>query len=158
VHVLDHLSGATPEKLWLTEMREAGGSMTLFGKGLDNQTIALFMRNLGASPYFENVDLVETKQIEEGQAKLKEFSIRASVNYAGRSVPDPVARAGGAGSETGSPAPGQAGKNSAVAGPIAGALAGRNAAQSAAQATEARQDAQDATAQDLAREPREPQS
>lgn len=84
VHVLDDLGDATPEKLWLTEMREAGGAAVLSGRGLDNQTVALFMRNLEDSPYFSNVELVETKQVEEGKAKLKEFAIRSSVIYAGR--------------------------------------------------------------------------
>ena len=90
VHVLDDLGAATPDTLWLTEMRESGGMATLLGRGLDNQTIALFMRNLAASPYFANVDLVETKQVEDGQAKLKEFSIRANVMYAGRPMPTPA--------------------------------------------------------------------
>ena len=84
VHVLDDLSSATPEALWLLEMREAGGVATLKGRGLDNQTIALFMRQLETSPYFEAVDLVETRHVEEGKAELKEFSIRARVLYAGR--------------------------------------------------------------------------
>ncbi|MDG2303625.1 MAG: PilN domain-containing protein [Candidatus Binatia bacterium] len=84
VHVLADLGDATPEKLWLTEMREAGGAATLSGRGLDNQTVALFMRNLEDSPYFSNVELVETKQVEDGQAKLKEFAIRSSVIYGGR--------------------------------------------------------------------------
>ena len=65
-------------------MREAGGAAVLSGRGLDNQTVALFMRNLENSPYFANVELVETKQVEDGQAKLKEFAIRSSVIYAGR--------------------------------------------------------------------------
>ena len=49
VHVLDDLSSATPDKLWLTEMKESGGSLTLVGRGLDNQTIAQFMRKLAAN-------------------------------------------------------------------------------------------------------------
>ncbi len=84
VRVLADLGDATPAKLWLTEMREAGGAAVLSGRGLDNQTVALFMRNLENSPYFSNVELVETKQVEDGQAKLKEFAIRSSVIYAGR--------------------------------------------------------------------------
>lgn len=83
VRVLEDLSDSTPEKLWLTEMRETGGSVSLLGRGLDNQTIAVFMEKLEESPYFNHVDLVETKQVEDGKAKLKEFSIRASVLYAG---------------------------------------------------------------------------
>lgn len=84
VRVLADLGEATPEKLWLTEMRETGGAAVLSGRGLDNQTVAIFMQNLENSPYFSNVELVETKQVEDGKAKLKEFAIRSSVIYAGR--------------------------------------------------------------------------
>lgn len=160
VHVLDDLGQATPEKLWLTEVREAGGSMTLLGKGLDNQTIALFMRNLAASRYFTNVDLVETKQIEEGQAKLKEFSIRANVVYAGRPVTaEPAGDAAGSGSAPGEPeAPAGASPAQEAGGPgdsAPGMLAAPATARGAAQATEARQAAQDGMAEQLAGERRE---
>ena len=91
VYVLEDLGAATPDALWLTEMRETGGAVVLTGQGLDNQTIALFMRQLEASPYFSGVDLVETKHLERGQAELKEFTIRAQVVYAGvRQDPKPV--------------------------------------------------------------------
>ncbi len=95
VYVLEDLGAATPDSLWLTEMRETGGAAVLKGQGLDNQTIALFMRQLESSPYFSRVDLVETKHLEKGQAELKEFTIRAQVAYAG-AVPasDPAAEAG----------------------------------------------------------------
>jgi type IV pilus assembly protein PilN len=97
VYVLDDLSAATPDALWLTEIRETGGSVLLKGRGLDNQTIALFMRQLAASPYFDAVDLVETTHIDEGKAELKEFSIRARVIYAGpESMGDAPASAMGA--------------------------------------------------------------
>ena len=85
VRVLAALGAAPPHKLWLTEVRETGGSALISGRGLDNQTVALFMRNLESSPYFARVELVETKQVEEGKAKLKEFSIRSQVVYAGGS-------------------------------------------------------------------------
>ena len=95
VYVLEDLGAATPDSLWLTEMRETGGAAVLKGQGLDNQTIALFMRQLESSPYFSRVDLVETKHLEKGQAELKDFTIRAQVAYAG-AVPasDPAAEVG----------------------------------------------------------------
>lgn len=160
VHVLDDLGAATPDTLWLTEMRESGGGVTLLGRGLDNQTIALFMRNLSASPYFTNVDLVETKQVEEGQAKLKEFSIRANVLYGGRPMPTP-APAGAAGATGGAPA-GQPGGEAAVpsgaqqaAQPDSapGVFAAPGAARQAAKVSEARNARQDAVAADVAGEP-----
>ena len=87
VQVLDDLGEATPDQLWLTEMRESGGAAFLSGRGLDNQTVASFMQNLERSPYFADVVLVETKQVEEGKAKLKEFAIRSRVLYAGTPPP-----------------------------------------------------------------------
>ena len=93
VYVLEDLGAATPDSLWLTGMRETGGAAVLKGQGLDNQTIALFMRQLESSPYFSRVDLVETKHLEKGQAELKEFTIRAQVAYAGAiPVSDPMAK------------------------------------------------------------------
>lgn len=164
VHVLDDLGAATPDTLWITEMRESGGMVTLLGRGLDNQTIALFMRNLSASPYFTNVDLVETKQVEEGQAKLKEFSIRANVLYGGRPMPTPAPAAGSAapGAAPGTapaPAPGgeaEAQPNAQEAADPAGArgtFAAPGAARQAAKLSDARNANQDAAAADVAGEP-----
>ncbi len=95
--VLDHLGAATPEKLWLTELRTTGGSARLSGRAIDNQTIAAFMRELEASPQFSGVDLVETRQVEEDGAKFKEFQIAAEVLWAAPVAP----AAGGAGDAAG---------------------------------------------------------
>lgn len=165
VHVLDDLGSATPDTLWLTEMRETGGTATLLGRGLDNQTIAMFMRNLAASQYFSNVDLVETKQVEEGPAKLKEFSIRTNVLYGGRPLPTPVpAPEPAAGDNSGvAPAPEasadgaapaqaqQASKQDAP--PPPGLFAAPGAARQAAQVSDARNGRQDEAAHEAAGEP-----
>ena len=37
------------------------------GLGMDDQTIANFMRKLGTSPYFDGVDLVETHAVRAGR-------------------------------------------------------------------------------------------
>jgi type IV pilus assembly protein PilN len=161
VHVLDDLGAATPDTLWLTEMRETNGTVTLLGRGLDNQTIALFMRNLAASPYFAGVDLVETKQVEEGPAKLKEFSIRANVLYGGRQAPAPVpADADG---DKPAPAPSPQGSDAAPAaqqasdaGPPAapGLFGAPAAAHQAARVSDARNARQDDAARQASGEPR----
>ena len=156
VHVLDDLGAATPDTLWLTEMRESGGMVTLMGRGLDNQTIAMFMRNLSASPYFTNVDLVETKQVEEGQAKLKEFSIRANVLYGGRPLPTPVPPPAEAPTGEGaSPAPAAGSEANAqeALDSAPGTFAAPNAARQAAKVSDARNANQDAAAAVAAGEP-----
>jgi Tfp pilus assembly protein PilN len=87
VHMLADLSGATPDKLWLTEFTEAGGTVHLIGFSVDEQTIADFLRRLGGSPYFTGVDLEETTQVTSEGVKQKKFTLKAQVNYAGANVP-----------------------------------------------------------------------
>ncbi len=87
VQVLANLSDAAPEELWLLEFTESGGLGTVSGLALDNQTIAAFMRNLGSSAYFSNVDLVETTQSEQDGVPLKRFIINARLSYTGKPLP-----------------------------------------------------------------------
>jgi type IV pilus assembly protein PilN len=93
VRMLTDLSTATPDKLWLTEFVETGGAARLSGLGVDEQTVADFLRRLAASPYFVSVDLEETSQVETGGVKHKRFVIRANINYA--AGPPPAAPAAG---------------------------------------------------------------
>ena len=90
LRVLEDLSAATPEKLWLVEFSDMNAAATITGLALDNQTIAMFMRQLQSSHYFFDVDLVETSQSEpmrgavggEG-ARFKKFIIKAHLDYLG---------------------------------------------------------------------------
>jgi type IV pilus assembly protein PilN len=160
VHVLDDLSSATPEKLWLTDINESGGAITLNGKGLDNQTIASFMRNLSASQYFDNVDLVETKQVEDGLAKLKQFSIKARVVYAGRSAAEAPPAAADGGGENDAPPAEQAHRTKAAeppavdpSTPLVGSIAAERAARRAAQQSDERNQANDRSIQQAVNPP-----
>lgn len=82
VRMLADLSDATPDKLWLTEFNERGGNIKLAGLGVDEQTVADFMRRLSTSPYFRNVDLEETSEAKNETVRHKRFVIKAQVNYA----------------------------------------------------------------------------
>ncbi|MRR14809.1 hypothetical protein EG833_05150 [archaeon] len=62
VEVLDQLSLIIPEKAWITSMTNSGNNLVLDGKAVDNPTIALFMKSLQSSPYFQGVELVLTQQ------------------------------------------------------------------------------------------------
>jgi len=81
VLVMESLSTATPASLWLTDMRESGGNLTMNGVATDNQTVADFMRALTASKYFSTVELIETTQGAGPTASLKKFSIKTAVVY-----------------------------------------------------------------------------
>jgi type IV pilus assembly protein PilN len=86
VNVLSDLSDAAPEQVWLLEFKESGGLATISGLGLDDQTIANFMRNLNNSPYFDSVDLVETAQSELDGVQLKRFVVNARLSYSGKEL------------------------------------------------------------------------
>jgi len=62
VLLLDELSMAVPkEKLWLTDLNEKNGILTLKGTAMDNDTVALFMTNLENAKHVVSVDLQTAK-------------------------------------------------------------------------------------------------
>ena len=84
VRVMLSLASATPNKLWLTELIENGGSMTINGLAVDNKTVADFLRDLERLEMFTNVELVETTRGGKDQEQYKKFSIRAGISYQGQ--------------------------------------------------------------------------
>ena len=81
VRILADLSNATPDKLWLTDFSDQNGTLRLTGIGIDEQTVADFLRRLGTLPFFQSVDLDETSQVDQEGAKLKKFVIRGQIDY-----------------------------------------------------------------------------
>ncbi len=81
VRVMESLSSSTPARLWLTEFKESGGTVTLSGLAVDNQTIAEFLKALSSSPYFQNVELIETTQVKDKGGTLKKFVMRSGLLY-----------------------------------------------------------------------------
>lgn len=81
VRILADLSGATPDKLWLTEYADSNGTLKLTGLGVDEQTVADFLRKLGTLPFFQSIDLDETSQVDQDGVKLKKFVIRGQIDY-----------------------------------------------------------------------------
>jgi type IV pilus assembly protein PilN len=84
VYVMDDLNMSLPERAWLVGGREKGGLFRIDGFALDNQTIAVFMKDLERSDYYETVDLVETKQSQRKGVGIKQFTLQAKVSYAGK--------------------------------------------------------------------------
>ncbi len=91
--VLDDLSAATPDNLWLIDFGEINGQATVTGLALDNETIARFMRQLQESPYFYAVDLVETSRTTPQPANapggdtpvsFTRFIVKSGIDYFGR--------------------------------------------------------------------------
>ena len=81
VLVMASLSRATPASLWLTDLRESAGNVTMNGLAVDNETVADFMRSLAASKHFSNVELIESIEGPRATSSLKKFSIKTRVIY-----------------------------------------------------------------------------
>lgn len=79
VHILDQLASRTPDRVWLTELDASAGALQLKGMSDDNQRVADFLTALASSPYFGNVELVETQLEEVQELKLNTFIIQAQI-------------------------------------------------------------------------------
>ncbi len=89
VRLLSELASRTPDRLWLTSLATEGKTIVMAGESLDNDLVALFLRSLGESPYFTEVDLDKTEMKGETQGlRLMSFRIRAVL-----ATPDPNATA-----------------------------------------------------------------
>jgi type IV pilus assembly protein PilN len=78
VRVLSELAARAPDRLWLTSLTTEGMTILMAGESLDNDLVALFLRSLGESKYFTEVDLdkTEMKGSKDG-LQLVSFRIRA---------------------------------------------------------------------------------
>lgn len=81
VLVMESLANAAPAALWLTDLKEAAGSVTLNGVASDNKSIADFMTSLEASKHFKSVELIESTQGIGPTAGFKKFAIKTAVTY-----------------------------------------------------------------------------
>jgi type IV pilus assembly protein PilN len=81
VLVMENLASAAPGTLWLTDLKESGGSLSLSGLAVDNKTVADFINGLEASKHFKGVELIETTEGTGPSAGFKKFAIRSMVHY-----------------------------------------------------------------------------
>ena len=62
VHMLDEISKALPEFVWLTSIEETGGTLKLVGETNGLTSVADFISNLQRSGWFPRVDLVDSAE------------------------------------------------------------------------------------------------
>lgn len=53
VRIMDEVSRALPDLVWLTQLKLAGNAITLTGQAMDENAVANYYSNLDASPFFE---------------------------------------------------------------------------------------------------------
>ena len=73
VHLLDELSRALPEMLWLTELRQDGGDVTIQGRCTTLTALSDFVANLERSSHFRRPVEIVDSQMEAASANLTEL-------------------------------------------------------------------------------------
>ena len=99
VHMLDQVSRALPQMLWLTELKQAGADVVIDGKCTTLTGLSEFVSNLEASGYFKrSIEIVDTKTDMAGTppSEIIRFTIKATFQQPGEAA-KPVAgtKAGG---------------------------------------------------------------
>jgi type IV pilus assembly protein PilN len=98
VRILAELSDRIPDRVWLTSLETNGSQVKLAGESLDNELVAIFVRNLGESKYFGDVDLDGTKLSKQKHGlNLVHFDVKATLLGPKGPAPAPAAPKGAAG-------------------------------------------------------------
>jgi type IV pilus assembly protein PilN len=66
VRLMDEVSKALPELLWLTNLNMGGNIVTVTGQALNENAVANFISNLTASPFFQEPSLRIMRQTDAG--------------------------------------------------------------------------------------------
>jgi type IV pilus assembly protein PilN len=78
VHILDELSKALPDRLWLISMGQTGKDFTLDGRTTSLTGVSDFVANLQASPWFGAVEILDTAVDQTPNGDMVRFTLRAS--------------------------------------------------------------------------------
>ena len=112
VRVMDYISRALPELLWLDRLKATGNSIELEGRAFNTNAVANFMENLGKVPEFQEPTLKDTSDLGAGVYK---FVVDFNYSFA---PPAPPAGTTPAGTAPGAPVkPGTATPGAAAAAP-----------------------------------------
>lgn len=81
VHILDEVSRALPERLWLVSMSERAGEYTIEGRTTSLTGVSDFVANLEASQWFKRpVEIGDSAVDQTPAGDLVRFTIRATSN------------------------------------------------------------------------------
>lgn len=85
VQLLDQLLRQLPEGVYLKAVRQTGAKVNVSGYAQSNARVSTLMRNLGASPYLENPELVEIRAVpspDKSGSRVNEFNMNISIKRA----------------------------------------------------------------------------
>jgi len=87
VQILNEVSKALPDLVWLTDLKLSGTHLSLSGMALDENAVANYITNLDASPFFKEPNLVN---LNRSQKDSFSFKLECDFTY----TPTEIATAG----------------------------------------------------------------
>ena len=90
VQLLDQLLRQLPEGVYLKQIKQTGPKVNIMGFAQSNARVSTLMRNLGASPYLENPELVEIRAVpapDKSGNRVNEFNMNISIKRAAPEEP-----------------------------------------------------------------------
>ena len=94
VQLLDQLLRQLPEGVYLRSIKQTDTKVNITGYAQSNARVSTLMRNLGASPYLENPELIEIKAVpapDKSGNRINEFNMNISIK---RAQPEDAGAAG----------------------------------------------------------------
>lgn len=98
VRIMDQISRDLPDLVWLDRMEITAGTISLSGRGLNPNAIALFVENVKNDPFFEEPQLGTMQQVS-GAPVVYSFDMTFGFSYAPKPAagstpaPDPTTTA-----------------------------------------------------------------
>jgi type IV pilus assembly protein PilN len=97
VHILDEMSKALPDRMWLISMSQHGTDFTVAGQTTSLTGVSDFVANLEASKWFKRpVEIIDSAVEQTAQGDLVRFTIRATTDNPDTAPPAPVPAGRGA--------------------------------------------------------------
>jgi type IV pilus assembly protein PilN len=79
VRIMDEVSRALPDLVWLTKMSMKGNNLTISGVAMDETAVANYISNIDSSPFFQEPTL---KKMARGKEDSFSFILECSFTYA----------------------------------------------------------------------------
>jgi len=83
VRLMDQLARLTPDGVYLRELKQDGGHLTLSGYALSGARVSGYMRALAESDAFDMPQLVEVKTATVNDLRASEFALTVELKQAG---------------------------------------------------------------------------
>ena len=76
VHVLDEVFLTLEDDMWLGSYQQSSIDLNVSGTAISNPIVSDYLRNLEASPYFGNVELIVSQSSTIGSQPVRNFQIK----------------------------------------------------------------------------------